>query len=155
MLHLWSGRSRDFVLMFQKTTEMEFSDRVGIENAQVYVSTPSELQERCRLEPSPQGTRSSEAEEGKWICPRFNSPRSSFWVCIRLCTQLFQREILGAHSQATRQMKGLAYLTSKITSKISISSPTYVQSASKQPHRYHYTSSGICVSQIHAIWRTK
>ena len=46
MLHLWSGRSRDFVLMLQKTTEMEFSDRVGIENAQVYVSIPSERRER-------------------------------------------------------------------------------------------------------------
>ena len=40
--------------------------------------------------------------------------------------------------QATRQMKGLAYLTPQITSKISISSRTYVQSASKQTHRYHY-----------------
>ena len=38
--------------------------------------------------------------------------------------------------QATRQMKGFAYLRTKITSKISISSRTYVQSASKQTHRY-------------------
>ena len=40
--------------------------------------------------------------------------------------------------QAARQMKGIAYLEPKITSKISISSGTYVQSASKQAHRYHY-----------------
>ena len=45
-IHVWSGRSCDFIMMFQKTSEMVFSDRVSIENAQVYVSTPSELRER-------------------------------------------------------------------------------------------------------------
>ena len=131
-----------FVLDFRSVSDLFFYSKT--------VNSTIVGLEACRLEPSPQGTRSSEAEEGKWICPRFNSPRSSFWVCIRSCTQLFQRVSLGGRGQATRQMKGLAYLKLVLASDISISSGTYVQWGLKQ--RYERLSIYLYIYQRPKLW---
>ena len=65
--------------------------------------------------------------------------RSAILLCIRIFTQLFQRVVVGAHRQPTREIKVLVFVTQDFTARISIRDDNRPQSASKQAHRYHYT----------------
>ena len=46
-LYVWYGRSCVWFRLLPKVPEMEFSDRVGIENVQVYLLAPSERRVRA------------------------------------------------------------------------------------------------------------
>ena len=110
-----------------------------------------------QLEPSPQGSRSSEADERReeiGFAQGSTHPNQHFFVCFRTFTQLFQRVVVGAHRQPTREIKVLVFVTHNFTARISIRDDRRPQSASKQAHRYHYIIITY-TSWDHAIWRTK
>ena len=104
-----------------------------------------------------QGTRSSEADErreGKVDLPKVQLTQISILGVHPLLYLTFSEGNIGAARSSDPANERSCLSQPKITSKISISSGTYVQSASKQAHRYHYIIITY-TSWDHAIWRTK